>query len=56
MKTKTKKIISKKIFTVTLIEHPNGDATIETTNKGYTRMELVGILEKVKLDVLNSIK
>ena len=41
-----------KIFTITFTENENGNVECRATNQGFTGMELLGLLEVKKADVL----
>lgn len=46
---------TKKTYTITVEEEPNGDISVSRVNEGFNPFELLGIIEDAKSSVLRQI-
>ena len=55
MKNK-KQVISKKVYTIEVIEYSDETCTMNRVNDGFNLMELLGQLEFIQIDIIDKLK
>ena len=55
MKNK-KQVISKKVYTIELIEYTDNTSTMNRVNDGFNPIELLGQLEFIQIDIIDKLK
>ena len=54
--TNKKQVISKKVYTIEVIEYSDETCTMNRVNDGFNPMELLGQLEFIQIDIIDKLK
>ena len=54
--TNKKQVISKKVYTIEVIEYSDETCTMNRVNDGFNLMELLGQLEFIQIDIIDKLK
>jgi len=54
--TNKKQVISKKVYTIEVIEYSDETSTMNRVNDGFNPMELLGQLEFIQIDIMDKLK